>query len=112
MGETYPQKEGVPRAAAVRLRSDRLGEVRESGTVHAGAVRVCAMPRIEQRGQADHPVNPGGTGGKWLEGGEASSALGVEKQALSQTTKNRKVGSRTRRLRILFRDLSQAACVV
>jgi hypothetical protein len=26
-------------------------------------------------------VNPGGTGGKWLEGGEASSALGVEKHA-------------------------------
>jgi hypothetical protein len=39
------------------------------------------MPRIEQRGKADHPVNPGGTGGKWLEGGEASSTLGVEKHA-------------------------------
>jgi hypothetical protein len=65
----------------VRLRQDRLGDVRESGTVHAGAVRVCAIPRIEQRGKADHQVNPGGTGGKWLEGGEASSALGVEKHA-------------------------------
>jgi hypothetical protein len=73
--------EGVPRAAAVRLRQDRLGAVRESGTVHAGAGRVCAIPRIEQRGKADHQVNPGGTGGKCLEGGEASSALGVEKHA-------------------------------
>jgi hypothetical protein len=71
----------VPRAAAVRLRQDRLGDVRESGTVHAGAVRVCAIPSIEQRGKADHQVNPGGTGSKWLEGGEASSALGVEKHA-------------------------------
>jgi hypothetical protein len=51
--------EGALRAAAVRLRQDRLGNVRESGTV-----RVCAMPKIEQRGKADHQVNPGGTGGK------------------------------------------------
>jgi hypothetical protein len=81
--------EGVPRAATVRRRPDRLGEVRASGTVPAGAVRVCAMPRIAQRGQADHPVNSGGTGGKGLEGGEASSARGVGKRALSQTTKKR-----------------------
>ena len=37
------------------------------------------ISRIEQRGKANHRVNPGGAGGKWLEGGEASSALGVEK---------------------------------
>ena len=39
------------------------------------------MSRIAQRGQGDHPENPGGTGGKWLEGGEASRAQGVEKPA-------------------------------
>jgi hypothetical protein len=76
--------EGAPRAAAVRLRQERLGDVRESDTVRAGTVRVCAIPRIEQRGKADHQVNPGGTGGKWLEGGEASSALGVEKPAAEE----------------------------
>ena len=67
--------------------SDRIGwGVRESGTVRAGTVRVCEIPRIEQRGQADHQVNPGGTGGKWLEGGEAkaSRALGVEKPAAEE----------------------------
>jgi hypothetical protein len=49
--------------------------------VRAGGGRVCAIPRIEQSGKTDHQVNPGGTRGKWLEGGEASSALGVEKHA-------------------------------
>ena len=56
--------EGAPRAAAVRLRQDRLGAVRESGTVRAGAVRIRAIPRIVQRGQVDHQENPGGPGGK------------------------------------------------
>jgi len=55
--------------------------VRESGPVRAGAVRVRAMPRIAQRGQGDQQENPGDTGGKWLEGGEASRAQGVEKPA-------------------------------
>ena len=68
-------------AVTVQLRQDRLGDVRESGTVRAGGGRVCAILRIEQSGKADHQVNPGGTRGKWLEGGEASRAPGVEKHA-------------------------------
>ena len=78
----------VPEIARVRgqcLRREcglvRIGSVavRESGRVHV----FCHLevPRIDQRGKAGHPVNPGGAGGKCLEGGEASSALGVEQPA-------------------------------
>ena len=39
------------------------------------------LGKIEQSGKADHQVNPGGAGGKCLEGGEASRVLSVEKHA-------------------------------
>ena len=49
--------------STVRLGQDRLGCALGSGTV-----RVFLIPRIEQRGKADHQVNPGDEGGKCLEG--------------------------------------------
>jgi len=58
----------------VRLGQDRLSDVLESGTV-----RILQVPRVEQRGKVNHRVNPGGEGGKYMEGRDASGALGVEK---------------------------------
>ena len=50
---------------------------------------VIEAPRIEDGRKADHPVNPGGTGGKWLEGGEASRAPGVKKPAAEEPSGHR-----------------------
>jgi hypothetical protein len=47
------------------------------------------VPRIEYGGKANHPVNPGGEGGKCLEGGEASGALSVEKLAAEGPSRHR-----------------------
>ena len=51
--------------STVRLRQDQLSDVLELGTVH-----IFEVTRIEQKGKGDHPVNPGGAGGKYLEGEE------------------------------------------
>jgi hypothetical protein len=47
----------------IQLNQDRLSDVLESGTV-----REFKGPSIPQRGKADHSVNHGGAGGKYLEG--------------------------------------------
>jgi len=41
---------------------------------------------IEQKGKVDHPVNPGGAGGKCLEGGEATirGLLGIDVYAVHE----------------------------
>ena len=68
----------------VRLASGptvRLGQDRRGCALESGTGRIVEVPRIDQREQADHQVNPGGAGGKWLEGEEAGSELGVEKHA-------------------------------
>jgi hypothetical protein len=41
---------------------------------------------IGYRGKADNQVNPAGEGDKFLRGGEASRALGVEKRVDEETS--------------------------
>jgi len=70
--------------STVRLGQDRLRDVLESGTV-----RVCEIPRIAQRGEADHQVDPGGARGKCLEDREATWALGIEKHGEEEPSGHR-----------------------
>jgi len=57
-----------PCALSVSGSTIRLGQDRLGCALELGAVRVFEVPRVEQRGKANHQVNPGGAGGKCLEG--------------------------------------------
>ena len=57
-----------PCALSVAASTVRLGQDRLRYALGSGTVRVFKVPRIEQKGQADHQVNPGGEGRKCLDG--------------------------------------------